>query len=83
MQPLTANTTLVRYLLWTMGSGCALGVSHGVASSANRRELRPVAVFHDGMAGAIAGPWIPVLAPLVLAGAWPHGRCPYIFKNRK
>jgi hypothetical protein len=63
-----------------MGTGGALGISHGVAS---QRKLRPAAILHDGLTGAIAGPWTPILVPLALSGMWPHGRCPYYFRNRK
>ena len=70
----------VRYLMWTMSTGACLGVSHGIVATGNRRELRPAAILHDGMAGAIAGPWAPVFVPLVLTGIWPS-KCPY-YKNR-
>jgi hypothetical protein len=66
----------IRYLLTTSLVGGALGIAHGVTATANKKELRPAAILHDGMAGVIAGPWSPVFVPLVLTGVWPCG-CPY------
>jgi hypothetical protein len=71
---------LVRYLIWTMSAGGCLGITHGISSSANKRELRPAAILHDGLAGAIAGPWAPIFVPLVLTSIWPS-KCPY-YKNQ-
>ena len=71
----------VRYLMWTMSTGACLGISHGISASANKKELRPAVLLHDGMAGAIAGPWAPVFVPLLLTGMWPSSGCPY-YKNK-
>jgi hypothetical protein len=72
---------LVRYLMWTMTTGACIGVSHGITTTANKRGLRLAAVFHDGMAGAIAGPWAPVFVPLVVCDMWPS-KCPYINQKK-
>ena len=66
----------MRYLLWTMAIGGSMGVAHGFVSTANTKKLRTATILHDGMAGAVAGPWAPIFVPLVLTGIWPSN-CPY------
>jgi hypothetical protein len=78
-----AAEPIIRYLMTTMTVGGGLGVSHGIAASANKRDLRTVSILHDGMAGAIAGPWAPIFVPLVLTGIWPVDGCPYRNMFRK
>jgi hypothetical protein len=67
---------LIRYLTCTMIVGGGIGVAHGISTTANKRDLRPAAILHDGLAGAIAGPWSPIFIPLLVSGMWPCG-CPY------
>jgi hypothetical protein len=80
---MTAHASFSKYLMSTMLGGGALGAAHGIVSSMKNHGQYSSIIFHDAMAGAIMAPWTPVLLPLTLANVWPHGKCPYKFRNSK